>query len=69
MSIGVASHQKILTLASRKYGTHFASREDPSRDSGHRPQNTGRSGKYGTVGNPSHSQWHSVVCINDVIAT
>ena len=47
----------------------FSSREDPSRDSGHRPRNTGRPGKYGTVGNPSHSPWHSVVCINDVIAT
>ena len=46
-----------------------ASREDPSRDSGHRPRNTECPGKYGTVGNPSHSPWHSVVCINDVIAT
>ena len=32
---------------------HFASREDPSPDSGHRPQNTGRPGKYGTLGNPN----------------
>ena len=40
--------------------------EDPSRDSGHRPRNMGRPGKYGTVGNPSHSPRH---CINDDIAT
>ena len=30
-----------------------ASRKDPSRDTGHRPQNTGHPGKYRTVGNPT----------------
>jgi len=38
---------------------HLASREDSSRDAGHRGWNTGRPGKYGTVGKPIHqvSDW------------
>jgi len=32
---------------------HFASWEGIARDTGHRPWNMGRPGKYGMVGNPS----------------
>jgi len=32
---------------------HLASREDSSRDAGHRGWNTGRPEKYGTVGKPA----------------
>ena len=51
---GVQYWRKTLTFSRVPENTgHFASREGIARDAGQRPWNTGRPGKYGTVGNPT----------------